>query len=64
LVTGLSNLPRELAEPAYEVAEVITLEALLESGLAVATVATETSETCLPICALVIVMGLADEVIE
>lgn len=36
LVTRINNLPRELVEPAYEVADVITLEALLESGLAVA----------------------------
>ena len=32
----ISDLPQELVEPAYEVADVITLEALLEAGLAVA----------------------------
>jgi LysR family transcriptional regulator, carnitine catabolism transcriptional activator len=37
LVNRISDLPREVIEPAYEVADVITLEALLEAGLAVAT---------------------------
>jgi DNA-binding transcriptional LysR family regulator len=37
LVEGIGSLPREVAEPAYEVADVITLESLLEAGLAVAT---------------------------
>jgi len=36
LVNRISDLPQELVEPAYEVADVITLEALLEAGLAVA----------------------------
>src|SRR5262245_8255832 len=37
LVETVGQLPRDSREPAYEVADVITLEALLENGLAVAT---------------------------
>jgi DNA-binding transcriptional LysR family regulator len=36
LVSAIPALPRELMVPAYEVADVIALEALLEAGLAVA----------------------------
>jgi LysR family carnitine catabolism transcriptional activator len=36
LVNRISDLPLEVIEPVYEVADVITLEALLEAGLAVA----------------------------
>lgn len=37
LVERVGGLPREVLEPAYEVADVITLESLLEADLAVAT---------------------------
>jgi len=36
LVESIDGLPINIAEPAYEVADVITLESLLEAGLAVA----------------------------
>lgn len=36
MVSAVPGLPASVAEPAYEVADVITLEALLEAGLAVA----------------------------
>jgi DNA-binding transcriptional LysR family regulator len=36
LVNSVSELPREVTQPSYEVADVITLEAILEAGLAVA----------------------------
>jgi DNA-binding transcriptional LysR family regulator len=36
LVNSISELPRVVTQPSYEVADVITLEAILEAGLAVA----------------------------